>query len=87
MGIKKILMLIVILFFVAIAVALSLNFIVIGFSPSLATFALAVLGVGAFLVSAGAVLPKGGRSGLTTTTIGISLLVLSVLSALTISFV
>ncbi len=85
MGIKAIIVLVIILFFVAIALAISFNFIVIGFSPSLATFVLGVLGVGAFLLSAGAVLLRDGRSGLTTMTIGGSLLILAVLSAITIS--
>ena len=87
MGIKVILLLIIILFFVAIVVAIYFDWIIIGFAPSLATFALGVLGVGAFLVSAGAVLPKGGRSGLSTMKIGASLLILSALSTVTISIV
>ena len=85
MGIKAIIILVIALFFVAIIVAISLNLIVIGFTPSLATFVLGVLGIGAFLLSAGAVLPKDGRSGLTTMAIGGSLLLLSILSAITIS--
>ena len=85
MGIKAIIVLVIVLFFVAIAVAISFDWIVIGFNPSLATFVLGVLGVGAFLLGAGAVLPRGGRAGLTTIAIGSSLLILSVLSAITIS--
>ena len=85
MGIKAIIILVIVLFFVAIAFAISFNFIVIGFSPSLATFVLGVLGIGAFLLGAGAVLPKDGRAGLSTMAIGASLLILSALSAVTIS--
>jgi hypothetical protein len=50
----------------------------------LATFTLTVLGIGAFLLRAGAVLPKDGRSGLTTMMIGASLLVLAILSSIAI---
>lgn len=84
MGTKAIIVLVIIVFFVGIALAISFGFLAIGFSASLATFVLFVLGVGAFLLGAGAVLPKDGRAGLTTMAIGGSLLVLSVLSAITI---
>ncbi len=85
MGIKAIIVLVIILFFVTIAFAISFNWILIGISPSLATFVLGVLGVGAFLLGAGAVLPRDGRAGLTTMAIGSSLLILSGLSTITIS--
>jgi len=87
MGIKGIIILIVLLSFFVIVLGVYLNLITIHFSFSFATFALAILGVGAFLVSAGAVLPKGGRSGLSTMAIGGTLLVLSALSTLSISIV
>lgn len=87
MGIKAIILLVIVLFFVIIAIAISFDLITIGFAPSLATFVLGVLGVAAFLLSAGAVLPRDGRSGLTTMAIGGTLLILSVLSAITITIV
>ena len=85
MDIKALIILVIVLFFVVIMLAISFNFIVIGFTPSLATFVLGVLGIGAFLLGAGAVLPRGGRTGLSTMFIGIALLILSALSAITIS--
>ena len=84
MGITAIIILSIVIFFLLIIIAISFNFIAIGFAPSLATFVLAVLGVGAFLLGAGAVLPRDGKVGLSTMAIGGSLIILSLLSAITI---
>lgn len=85
MGIKMILLLIILLFFTSVFIAIYFGYVLIGFSPTFATFLLGVLAVGAFLLGAGAILPRDGRAGLSTIVISISLGVLSALSAITIS--
>jgi len=85
MGTKNIIGLSILLSFLLIGLGIFFNFIKIDFHFSFATFILAILGIGAFLLSAGAVLPKDGRSGLTTIMISSTLLILSALSTISIS--
>ena len=87
MGTKKMIGLFILLSFLLIGLGIFFNFIKIDFHLSFATFILAILGIGAFLLSAGAVLPKDGRSGLSTVMIGSTLLLLSALSTVSISIV
>jgi len=87
MGTKKMIGLFILLSFLLIGLGIFFNFIRIDFHLSFATFILAILGIGAFLLSAGAVLPKDGRSGLSTVMIGSTLLLLSALSTVSISIV
>ena len=86
MDIKSLLLLVLVVFFILLVAFIKFDWILISFKFSIATFVLLLLGIGSFLLGAGAVLPRGGRSGMSTFAISIMFFALSFFSALSIKF-